>query len=294
MTGGQKIGLRQIRTLGDMRRADMLSHIVEGLPIILQSAEELIAEADRLNGGARPSFLSLTPQTPEDRRRGRAVAILQGHAEEEAAKALMLVDLVRCPSRRQQDRQRLASLVYDHLARMIYADSAKWRPANFAELRRYIDMERQQFYLDGPNDVDYVFMNGMMYQRESLLYADLVRWEDGLTWQPADGSPKTGRALDIARALYRTGALTRAGLEGIDEIWDPLDLHDKTHWQDVAALNQATLERLDRLGLIAADARDRDVGMILEWQFPLYPLDLSMIQTNVQTLTAARDRFSPY
>jgi hypothetical protein len=296
MTSDSRLGLKQIRTLADMPRNDMVAQIAAGLPLILQSAEEL-ADAAMALGVGNEGFmeLALDPQRPGAGRR-RSVAILMAHAEEEAAKALMLVDLVRCPTRRQQDRQRLARQVYDHLARMIYSDSVWWKVASFAELRGYVEREREQFYLDGPNDVDFVYLNGLIYERESLLYADLVRWEHGLEWQragaPWGGGTRRGRALDLARALARVGAFEPAGLEAIDQLWNPLDLRDETHWQEVAALNRATLERLNELGLLAS-AGDGDVRLGLEWQMPLYPLDLRMKTTNVETLTAVRDWHVP-
>ena len=62
-----------------------LELIAEGLPILLNSAEELDHAANQL------------PKISE-----RARAILVGLAEEEAAKNLVLLDVIRCPKSKQK------------------------------------------------------------------------------------------------------------------------------------------------------------------------------------------------
>ena len=55
-------------------------------------------------------------------------------------------------------------------------------------MRRLVDILRREFYLDGPNDVDWIFRNQILDSRESRLYVDLIADEEGrLTWtSPAD------------------------------------------------------------------------------------------------------------
>ena len=50
----------------------------------------------------------------------RAAEILRGFAEEEAAKVLILIDAVRCPSDRPEKVETLKSF-YNHIAKRIYA-----------------------------------------------------------------------------------------------------------------------------------------------------------------------------
>ena len=89
----------------------------------------------------------------------RGAAIVRALAEEESAKVLILVDLVRCPRNDRDGRSRTVAAFSDHLAKEIYADSCGWRPVDFAEVRRIVNRERRPYYLDGPNDVDWIFSN---------------------------------------------------------------------------------------------------------------------------------------
>lgn len=92
-----------------------------------------------------------------DRPRGRAV--LAAQSEEEAAKALILLDLVRMDWRDHKAVSRQIGRFYNHLARCIYVDAVQMRPADFREVRERVDWLRQSHYLDGPNDVDWIFRN---------------------------------------------------------------------------------------------------------------------------------------
>jgi hypothetical protein len=279
MAAQGRLGLKQITGLVDVPRSEMLEEIASGLPLVQESATELAAAAAALPPGHE-----------------RAGAILSLHAEEESAKALMLLDLVRCPIRHSASRRRLARQVYDHLARLIYAESCGWRPVSFAELRQYVEREREQFYLDGPNDVDYVYLNDLIHQREGLLYTDHVRWEHGYEWHRA-GPPWGGSATIFPYALQMVSALAAVGmfafeaLAVVDSVWDPLEMTDATQWHEIAALNRATLDRLDASGLLREN--DDAVRHVLEWPMPLYPLDLRMHSTDIEVLRQIRARYDP-
>lgn len=73
------IGLRQARKLVNLPFAERLTFIAEGLPILLQSARGLYAASEAVSQMPRESM------------------VLKGHAEEEAAKILILMDIMRCP-----------------------------------------------------------------------------------------------------------------------------------------------------------------------------------------------------
>ena len=88
-----------------MSHGARLDFIAEGLPVIVQSARRFWQAARAL--AANP----------------REASVLESFAEEESAKALILIDLVRCPVSKANNR--IGGIVkktfYDHLARMIYA-----------------------------------------------------------------------------------------------------------------------------------------------------------------------------
>jgi hypothetical protein len=89
-----------------MRQEKRLAFIAEGLPIVLLSARGFWSAAKALKNHPREA------------------AVLEGFSLEEAAKILILVDMVRCP--RKQLSARIGTMVgwfYDHLARLIYAEA---------------------------------------------------------------------------------------------------------------------------------------------------------------------------
>lgn len=45
-----------------------------------------------------------------------------------------------------------------------------------------MERHRQQFFLDGPNDIDFIFSNDLIRDREAALYVDLIDNEGTLGW----------------------------------------------------------------------------------------------------------------
>src|ERR1700693_4570393 len=98
------IGLGQGNLLCQMKHDDRLDFLAEGLPIILDSARGFWAAAQQLS--ALP----------------READVLENHAEEEAAKILIVMDMVRCPQKLAASKMgAMVKWFYDHLARLIYA-----------------------------------------------------------------------------------------------------------------------------------------------------------------------------
>lgn len=73
----REIGFRQGRRLSNMDAKARLAFIAEGLPVILDSAGSLLTASQALKGFSREA------------------EILEGHALEEAAKILILIDIAR-------------------------------------------------------------------------------------------------------------------------------------------------------------------------------------------------------
>ena len=212
----------------------------------------------------------------------------------------MLLDLVRCPTSLLAKRQHLGKQLANHLSRLIYAETCKWHPATFGELRRGVDRERKDYYLDGPSGVDYIYRNTLIQSREELLYADRMLWEDGYQWHKPKasyfgqiGGLRLGCvALKVVRGLHAVGAFRRDALEIIDQIWGPLELFDSTHWQEIKALNMATLKRFDQLDRLH-NVEPKNIDYALEWPMPLYSLDFQQIRVTNDELQAERDRWVP-
>jgi hypothetical protein len=109
--------------------------------------------------------------------------VLENFAHEEAAKALILIDAVRCPAKLISSKlNKVVGHFYDHLARLIYAEAQHWRPMHMKQLREYVDQERRAHYLEGYAG-EYILPNSTVARRESVLYADIEAYEnDALVW----------------------------------------------------------------------------------------------------------------
>jgi hypothetical protein len=203
---------RKVGTLGSLPHAERLRLVAEGLPILLASALEL-ADSEK--------------QLPREHQRARAILI--GQAEEEAAKILILLDVVRCPPTKQKYRNRTLANFYDHLARLIYASASGWNAATLGELTRYVNHDRVSHYLDGQYGPEFLFRNGLLDERETFLYADLVDEDGKFVWRKP--GPRFGgipfehdtlginiplyHALPCVISLSRVGAFSPEGLQTI-------------------------------------------------------------------------------
>jgi hypothetical protein len=279
---GPKIGLCQADRLCQLSERERLVFIAEGLPLILHSAQRAWGAAKQLRAS-----------------NGRESAILEGVATEEAAKILILADAVRCPAKLVPSKMnRFIDRFYDHLARLIYAEAARWKRTNLAELRGYVDRARRGHYLDG-HAGEYIMPNSTIYQRESRLYVDVEAYQDDmLAWsEPRD--PHIGLpflcfmppALRVGAAMEQVGMFTPNGLKVVSEIWGSLEYKDQEDHHDGAKLTEQMLKRLHAEGLMLDTAQDDDVGVLYhDWQIPMYNLDFSLIPVPLEQLEAEQER----
>jgi AbiV family abortive infection protein len=158
--------VRAIKDLTQLSDPDFFASIAEGVSLVVENV-------NRLQAGA--AALAEARQTHPSR-------VLTTLAEEEAAKVLILVDAVRCPRQPTERLARQLGRFNDHLAKGLYARVCGMRPITLADLQKYVDNDRHDFYLDGPNDVDWIFRNQVIDGRESMLYVDYVARDDGHHW----------------------------------------------------------------------------------------------------------------
>lgn len=258
-----------IAGFGDARR---FAEIKEGIPHIVASAEELEGASEQLF--AAKEF--------------RASDIVKGHAEEEAAKVLILLDSVRCPST-AKTRAKILKGFYRHLAKRIYAD-ANSRPniLSFGEMADFVDRNRRPFYLDGPSGVDWIFPNAIHADREQKMYVDYVRditephgdysWYAPIVPPVAMGSYRAPRVVGLSRALCDAGASSADGLACVAEIWRDFVPARSTSRAELRELIRGTLLRLDEAGG-GSIGREAESLILSEWSFPLWPLDLTVKQS---------------
>lgn len=274
------IGMRQLKPLGSMPPKQRWSVIAEGLPVLLRSADGLYAAASSIID------------------RPRIREILEGHAAEEAAKILILLDYVRCPLSLSNYAQRTLRAFYDHGARLTYGAACGWRPSTVNELRTYVDRERASHYIEGSVG-EFILPNSQLFRREARLYADLTRNDDGsFEWNDPERLLSLERAwlmppraLHVARSLERLGAFSVNGLALIHKIWAAKPFVGPEHAMESDGLIEVTLEALIKAKVVGEEATDADVRVICgSWQLPVYAIDTQVVDVPLAELHAAQER----
>ncbi|SCW92242.1 hypothetical protein [Ancylobacter rudongensis] len=268
------IGLRQANRLAQMSPKAQLGFIAEGLPLIRDSAFGFWSAAQALQGHSRER------------------EVLEGFAEEEAAKGLILMDIVRCPSALMKDRLTpMLSWFYNHLARMIYANAASWKPVDTKQLQEYVDTARRTHYLEG-NMGEYILPNWEEYRRESQLYVDIAAFENGdPVWSApvvhdgvsiGDWPPPS---LQLVEALHQLGLTTEAGLQATSETWGTVTFQDKEGFEDIRKILERLLARAIAESLPLETAEEKHVQTLYRlWQIPMYLLDLKRLPVSLEEL----------
>lgn len=274
--------VRRVRTLAGLPAPEFLEQAAQGSGHCLQNAERLYGDAENaLASDAQRGYL-----------------ILRAFAEEEASKALILVDAGRCPMGLQAERWRQLGKFSDHLSRMIYSEVCSYKPADFSELERLVEGLREEYFLDGPNGVDWIYRNRLLQEREGTLYVDYVEAEDGRRWDvPNDvlvnilttGGPIPPHSLSVARHLSNVGIFSGPGLRTVADVWREFIPSGEVRWASLRVLNQQTLERLHAAGLCGS-ATEPDLAAVRDdWPFPLWSLDTGLMKVSFDSLQIARE-----
>ena len=278
---------RAIKDLCQLRDADLFREVATGISHIVDSATRLDSAAHKL--------------TEHDHH--HAARIIGNLAEEEAAKGLILLDAVRCPRNRSAEKARTLGYFYHHLAKGIYAEVYDCYPADFAEIARIVESDRKESYLDGPNDVDWIFPNRLMQRREDDLYVGYGR-EDSEDleqaqryWTCPHGDPlfpyETPPAINLIGALHQAGVTTEKGLYVVAKLWRAFEPKPETRTDELEHLNWCTIETLKERELLAVDDGKIN-GLIRDrWLFPLWPLDLRKKKVERAKLREIQERWTP-
>lgn len=219
--------------------------------------------------------------------------ILMSVAREEAAKALILFDAVRCP-RQSEEFGRQLRRFNEHLAKGIYAEVCELEVCSKNELCKYLSSAREQFYLDGPNDVDWIFPNQILSRREGHMYVDYVESDGDYYWSnPFKLEKMFGhyrpRVLSIATALQSTGCMEPSALHATRRIWQQSSIDASSSYKELRAVNYKSLEELEKLDLLD-DSDDASIGMIVNnLPFPLYDVDLSLVKVDQKSLESIQE-----
>ena len=255
-----------IRKLEQLSDIDLFETLSEGMPLIVDNATSLDETARRL---CRDGEF-------------RASEVMRGFAEEEAAKVLILIDYVRCPSESGRKAQVL-SRFYGHVAKRIHAMASEYpRIASFGELSELVERECRPWYLDGPNDIDWIFRNSISAKRDRDLYVDYVQdvtdAAGACFWiapAPSDDFRSQYPASDcvmLVQCLSRAGAVSAGGLVEIADVWRGFAPDPYTDREELHCL---ILETLDRFARLCGAVDEADARFIVDhWPFPLWPLTI--------------------
>jgi hypothetical protein len=245
------IGIGRAGLICNMPADQRLEFIAAGLPILFESARSLAMASEALK------------QFP------REAEILLLLCEEECAKILILVHIIRCPKKRVA--QRVGPMIrwfYNHLARLIYAEAQNWKPVNAKELQEWIDRSRQSHYLEDGGGAEFISQNLKLWFRECVLYADVVVEENR---DPMWHSPLAGRfsscyggfgllatSFPLVEALEGFGVFTCEGLKIMAEIWGEHEFEGDAEWTLTLDLNHELARRLEAAGLLTEQARKHE------------------------------------
>jgi hypothetical protein len=275
------IGMKKARLICDMRPDRRLEFIAEGLPILFASAKSLIMASQALK------------QFP------REAEILEGHCEEECAKILILLDIIRCPKKKAGQRVKpMMRWFYCHLTRLLYAQAQRWRLVNAVELQEFIDRERKSHHLYGEDGYEDILPNWALFERESSLYADVVLAESGDAvwhspvemfegaWRPDDYYLPT--SFRVVEALEAFGVFTSEGLKVLAEVWGKYDVEGEFSIDPRHPFREL-VQRLDAAGLITEHAtEDHERDLLNNWQIPMYNMEFARMPVTLEELVEQR------
>jgi AbiV family abortive infection protein len=279
--------VRAIADLDQLSDSTLFDEVAEGLAHIADHVVTVDAHARKLLSDNNP-------------RGGR---ILRAIAQEEAGKYLILLDAIRCP--RIPGSPMFANHVRrfnEHLAKAIYGYCCKLRPGTLGELRKWINEERQQYYLDGPNDIDWIFSNRLVRDREESFYVDYQENDGNHFWMtPEPWDRLAGGAFDahapavvrLVEAMHASGFSKSAALAGVAQEWRDVSANDDLDWRTLTQHNADTLNRLETIGALGAAPDDTYRLLIAEWIFPLYSTDLAEIKVSQAALRDIQASWTP-
>lgn len=259
---------KAIRDLTQLTDEELFQQISAGYKHVLNNAL-------RINNDA---------QLLREQERTNGCLILSGIAEEEAAKCLILIDAIRCPRQSNLFSQQLGRF-NDHLAKGLYAAACYWAPTDLEELASYINDERKEFYLDGPDDFNWIFYNRIISYREQTIYVDYVATDDGNHYwnKPEENTfflSSSSEVLRLAQAFNDTGCTSPEALQLIAKFWRPIEMSPNFKWMKLRELNYQTLKILDENKLLREQPQSVFNRIVDIWPFPMYSLDLQLQKGN--------------
>jgi AbiV family abortive infection protein len=279
---------RAIADLGQLDDDHLFAEVATGMELCLKNALQLWQDAQHLCTN----------------RRSQGFQIIKLLVEEEAAKVHILMDAARCPRLPNDRFLRQLKYFISHLARGLYAEYYQWASMDLTEAVRYLDRERQALYLDGPEDVDWIFRNAIEQRREEAIYVDYIairdHWHDEHQWH-CPNPELLGMylqnfmppILQAANVLHQCGLTTPDAVRIVADVWRNAPPPETQTWRQIREVNLETLTRLDAQGLLPDVSEEIQGNLIRDWRAPLYPLDLRRIDVKRADLQEAQEQWVP-
>ena len=269
---------RAVQDLASLDDCALFAEIAEGIDLILRNVNRFDSAARHLSAGNHRGIAS----------------IIGGFAAEEAAKVLILLDAIRCPRKYEDKRKRTLLRFYNHFAKGLYVEVCDWRVTDFQYLINAINGQRDKYYLDGPNDVDWIMKNWITSERERKLYVDYVRYFEAGGQQPVSRWQEPFDALDLryrprtivglAIALGCLGMTTPAGLAVISDVWRPWRPEPVTTRYELREKIRESIVAAQKIG-IGIESMGQEARTVIEsWSFPLWDADLKEIPSEIDDL----------
>lgn len=274
---------KAIKDLCQVKDVDLFKEMAEGLDLIVNHVLQIKADSIYLSQNGKPCGYN----------------ILEAIAAEEASKVLVLLDCIRCPRTNTDVFAKQLQKFNDHLAKGIYAYLYGLKPATFGDVRKIVKSHCHEYYLDGPNDFDWIFRNEILQSREEKIYVDYVENDGEHVWLTPnryylheigqEGIHLIPDTIEVAEAWWKAGGTSPKALAVIAKKWRTTLMTDDFHWANLRKLNIETLELLQSHGCLKEVGSKYYTTIIEKWLFPLYDLDISLIKTDKGELKRVRE-----
>lgn len=271
--------VRAITKLLQLNDTKLYKQISIGLRLIHENVNELLSSALLLSRN----------------KKGRGCKILYNIANEESAKFIILIDSLRCPRRTSDENNiftRQLKRFQDHLSKGIYCKYYNWKPSDFKEVRKLIEIQRKKYYLDGPFDYEWIFYNQILFNRENTMYVDYISTDESDRWiapnkdndNPYSEIELSSPIIKIVQIMYNLGLTDIKALTLISEHWRKIKIHDNFTWRELREINFETLKLLEK-NKILQEGSDEDISFFVNcFLFPLYSIKIDLINNKKNKL----------
>ncbi|MBN2286559.1 MAG: AbiV family abortive infection protein [Tissierellales bacterium] len=276
--------IKAINDLCQVSDEKLFSQVSEGMKLVIENCSHLYSDANYLL----------------DNNRYRGYQVIKNIALEESAKFMILFDAIRCERLNNENFSKQLKRYNDHLPKGIYSEYYNIRPATYKEVIDWVNSQRYEYYLDGPSDVDWIFYNSILFNRENRMYVDYVEMDGTYQWiTPENHSDEWSVSTTIPSIIPLTidmfllGYSKPESLKEIASIWRPIVFSEEFHWQDLLALNRQTLDILKEKSLLENINETKEKNIIYHLLFPLHSIELKK-KVDKDELREIQKNWSPY